>query len=985
MDSKFDKVPKRFLNGLQRLNTHNQQARYLLISTYFQPLKLATKSIRLKVAKQPSNSERSMAETEDPEMKIIKINSRNELEKFILSCDRFLALAADDEPVGYLYENGFSKFGVLQEELLSDNFDLISLNKSVEFLFLDGLTLNDTHSLEIGKLEKLIWLDLDNNSITESGTIEIAKLKNLTVLHLNSNSIKDAGATEIAKLKNLTELTLDNNSIEDIGATEIAKLKKLTKLDLDNNSIGDTGATEIAKLKKLTTLFLHGNAIGGDGGRKLLNAFQNSSIVKLYLTDNPLCNELMNAEDFESDSAASILSAWASYKQAIEDGSSTKLNEAKLLVVGNEEVGKTSLIKFIVDGKPIPKNGRPETKGIDQYPQISTRNWHDHCDIKLNIWDFGGQQIYHGTHRYFLTSRSLYLMVLQDRRNDDERTVYSWLRTIQSVAGDAPVIIIINKSDEGKENLNVDEADIQLKFPQVCGFLRTSCENKEWARQSIKKLKQLIVDTLQTSEALSSIRNDVPGNWHTVKEYIRKTSSNARVMEMTDFGEICVNPNIIGDKPIIDKGEQEALLRQLDQLGIIIAHGLKRDAPAVFKQISLLDPNWLTDAIYRIIDCAKLEEVGGSFTRSDLEKWLDPDIYPIEHHEFVLTMMQDKNLDLCFELPNKKGNYLAPEALPRKAVNFGAFRDGSLQFRYKYTYLQRAVIPRMIVRMHEYLQTPNDAWLGGAMLKIRDCDVLITSDSERHEINIAVKGDQHARDALLIAREAFEKVHSLYKDLDVNERVPLPDQPDVTASYNFLIKMEIEHPKGFEFPIEGGEGLFTAHSLLEHVGRLQTEPDKSKSYTKQGILHRPHFEPQSTQPAPTATPVTTGDNTTSATKRFEGWLIPAIAALLAFLIATFEFDLSILWSCVAALSVFVISKLIARIFDRGFLFRKIFATWFSSGLSLLVVSGPLSASFETGSFQFAWGSPPSTEALTIWIVGAFITAALAFWEARPSK
>ena len=32
--------------------------------------------------------------------------------------------------------------------------------------------------------------------------------------------------------------------------------------------------------------------------------------------------------------------------------------------------------------------------------------------VRLNVWDFGGQEIMHATHQFFLTTRSLYLVVL---------------------------------------------------------------------------------------------------------------------------------------------------------------------------------------------------------------------------------------------------------------------------------------------------------------------------------------------------------------------------------------------------------------------------------------------------------------------------------------------------------------------------------------------------------------------------------------------
>jgi GTPase SAR1 family protein len=34
--------------------------------------------------------------------------------------------------------------------------------------------------------------------------------------------------------------------------------------------------------------------------------------------------------------------------------------------------------------------------------------------FRVNIWDFGGQEIYHQTHQFFLSKRSLYLDEILD-------------------------------------------------------------------------------------------------------------------------------------------------------------------------------------------------------------------------------------------------------------------------------------------------------------------------------------------------------------------------------------------------------------------------------------------------------------------------------------------------------------------------------------------------------------------------------------------
>jgi hypothetical protein len=52
-----------------------------------------------------------------------------------------------------------------------------------------------------------------------------------------------------------------------------------------------------------------------------------------------------------------------------------------------------------------------------------------------------------GTHRFFLTERSLYLLVLEDRREDD-RSIDDWMKTIRNRGKESPVIVVINKSDK---------------------------------------------------------------------------------------------------------------------------------------------------------------------------------------------------------------------------------------------------------------------------------------------------------------------------------------------------------------------------------------------------------------------------------------------------------------------------------------------------------------------------------------------------------
>ena len=161
------------------------------------------------------------------------------------------------------------------------------------------------------------------------------------------------------------------------------------------------------------------------------------------------------------------------------------------------------------------------------------------------------------------------------------------------------------------------------------------------------------------------------------------------------------------------------MLRLLHEVGTIVAHGLERDAPATRREVNLLDPNWLTGAIYRVLDEARSVHQEGEFPRQQLAEWLDPDLYPPERHEFILDMMQDPEIGLCFHLPTpREERYLVPEALPANRRFVGKWPE-FLRFRYAYKYLPPSLIPRFIVESLQNLTPEKARWRTGVVLNVR--------------------------------------------------------------------------------------------------------------------------------------------------------------------------------------------------------------------------------------------------------------------------
>ncbi|MCP5047931.1 MAG: GTP-binding protein, partial [bacterium] len=156
-------------------------------------------------------------------------------------------------------------------------------------------------------------------------------------------------------------------------------------------------------------------------------------------------------------------------------GETRALKEVKVLLVGEGAAGKTSLAKQMMGEDFDAKEAQTDGLNINKWSVPDDTDNSDGNDgesnIHVNLWDFGGQEIMHATHQFFLSKRSFYILVLDGRR--DERTEY-WLNHIKSFGGDSPVMIVLNKMDENP-GFDVNRNFLKGKYPNIKGFYRVSC------------------------------------------------------------------------------------------------------------------------------------------------------------------------------------------------------------------------------------------------------------------------------------------------------------------------------------------------------------------------------------------------------------------------------------------------------------------------------------------------------------------------------
>ncbi len=315
----------------------------------------------------------------------------------------------------------------------------------------------------------LIGLDLSGSGITQLPR-EIGKLANLQSLYLYNNRLTQV-PVELGQLAKLEVLYLGNNQLTQVPV-ELGQLANLRWLDLSNNRLTQV-PRELGQLANLQHVSLVGNPH--------------------LLTPPP---------EIVAKGTRAILA----FLRELLRGSVDRY-EAKLLLVGEGGTGKSSLLRAL-QGRTFDAH-LDTTHGIElnrlslPHPRLPEQ------PLTLNTWDFGGQDIYHATHQFFLTKRSLYLVAWNARLGAIQGKLDYWLDTIRVLAPDAPVLLVATHIDERAPDLNVQQ--YRAAYPQIVDVLYVSSKTGE----RIEKVKETLA---QHASALPLVGQPWPLSWVKVEQ-----------------------------------------------------------------------------------------------------------------------------------------------------------------------------------------------------------------------------------------------------------------------------------------------------------------------------------------------------------------------------------------------------------------------------------------------------------------------------------
>ncbi|PHJ69274.1 GTPase [Nostoc linckia z18] len=671
---------------------------------------------------------------------------------------------------------------------------------------------------EFGKLSNLQSLNLYNNQLS-SLPAEFGQLSNLQSLNIYNNQLSSLPA-EFGKLTNLQSLNIYNNQLSSLPA-EFGQLTNLQSLHLSGNKVSSL-PTEFGQLTNLQFLHLYNNQLSSLP--REIRQLPNLKKLDIRRNPVPIPPEILGSKNFNEDPGD--VNEILDFYFRVQDPTETEpFYEAKFLIVGEGAAGKTSLAKKIKDQTYKLQPEEKSTQGIEVI------RWHftlpNGKDFRVNIWDFGGQEIYHQTHQFFLSKRSLYALVADSRKENTD--FYWWLKIVELLSDKSPVMIIKNEKQDCQ--CQVDGGQLRGEFDNLKEILATNLANNRGLPE-IKQAIQLYISNLD------HVSTPLPKLWVRVRNALENYSRN--YISVEEYFILCRINNLT------DRKDMLRLSSYLHDLGVC----LHFQDDSTLKHYVILKPEWGTTAVYKVLDNQTVKQNLGCFTKDDLKDiWKSPE-YADMGDELLQLMMRFK---LCYEIPNRPNTYIAPQLLSIEKADYTWDDRHNLILRYTYTFMPKGILTRFIVETHPWIEQQKIVWKNGVVLNKDETRAEVIENYNQREIKIRVAGNRK-KELMAVITHELEKIHNSYERLQYQTLVPCNCKNcegsgtphlyymDVLYRFRYARQYEIQCQKSFQmvdvrkliddvmFQSIKADGEFNPQ-----VAQLQSELEQEKN---ESLTHR---------------------------------------------------------------------------------------------------------------------------------------------------
>ncbi|HYF87099.1 leucine-rich repeat domain-containing protein [Azospirillum sp.] len=579
-------------------------------------------------------------------------------------------------------------------------------------LFFSGTSVNDLSPLS--GLNGLQHLNCSETSVSDLSPL--CGLNGLQRLNCSGTSVSDL--SQLSGLNGLQHLNCSGTSVSDLSP--LGGLSGLQQLYCSSTSVSDL--SPLIGLNSLQHLDCSNTALSDLSPLSGLSSLKRLYLWNVEIPGIPTAG-VLSQEPYD-DCLDRLCAHWADLIKAGEEVVPT----VKLLLLGNGRVGKTQIARKLA-GLPFESES-VSTHGI----RIGRIDLDGESQIRLHVWDFGGQDIYHGAHALFLSSPAL-LAVVWAREVEDEPThTYGglefrnqplpyWLAVAHHQGHRYSPRLVIQTRCERKdqEEARPPAPDELLNAPdRYCDILRVSAETgrrfdalRDCLRDAVGWMRdpdrlgvaKVGAGRLRVQRRLEQMRDE--------DEARPPAERRHRLLTMEAFTAICAEKD--------DVSSPEALLVWLDAEGTVFYR------PGLFHNHVVLDQNWALEAIYAVFDrdrgaLQQIRHNNGRFTRDLLDRLVWEDHLPADRELFVSMML---SCGICFkhrEIPDGRERvveYIAPDLLPAEdsvRADLGGLWDEDQpteQAVFRYPLLHDGLIRTIMAEIGEKAGDRALYWKGG--------------------------------------------------------------------------------------------------------------------------------------------------------------------------------------------------------------------------------------------------------------------------------
>ena len=594
--------------------------------------------------------------------------------------------------------------------------------KHIEWLDLDGTEVSDLSPLST--LESLQSLDLDNTQVSDLSPLSaleslqslhlndtqvsdlspLSTLESLQSLHLNDTQVSDL--SPLSTLESLQSLSLWSSKVSDLSP--LSDLTNLQSLDLDDTQVSDLSPLEGKVWKRLSLRNL-GSVTGLD------HTFfkDNFSAPSSEAVDSERSPRFSFEGTYPANIASDFLRGLEGQHllQALLDHSRSKTqlySDIKAVLLGNGQVGKTSLIHALRGKRGMMCES---THGIDvSYFDLekdlglskSNAGSTSEPPGQIHLWDFGGQDLYHETHRHFMKQAGIYILawnpaseaadhhVINGDRFPNHKLRY-WLELIERYSREnAQILIVQTQADRYEHGELSDETKSfldELRERKRIGYQVLKVDFLSTNR--IENAKQTFLDAAIT--ARRAFNDQLPKGFKTALQAFQEKCAEATKTYLIRDPQAAESPDWLMSRPAFDEfcaemeedtrkrkfpfledeDNRSSFLRVLTNSGLVIHDPKSLEDPRL-----VVARQWLLEPIYALLDrrgpYGYLKIRQGIFRHPDVERFWDKKNFSKDQRKLALAFMAKNGLLITdwqsdgYYLGAQHPTYILPKLLPEK-------------------------------------------------------------------------------------------------------------------------------------------------------------------------------------------------------------------------------------------------------------------------------------------------------------------------------